>query len=69
MLKSHVQYMGLVEKKEEILPLLIGEDSDSGDNIGPQKFDLKPLPMELKYAYLLEDNQFLVVISSLLDAL
>ena len=28
MLQSHVQYMGLAEKKEEILPLLIGEDND-----------------------------------------
>ena len=61
--------MGLGEKKEEILLLLTGEDSDSGDNIGPQKFDLKPLPTELKYAYLEEDNKFPMVISSLLDAL
>ena len=34
----------------------------------PQKFDLKPLPMELKYAYLEENDQCLVVISSLLNA-
>ena len=31
-------------------------------------FDLKPLPVELKYAYLEENNQCPVVISSLLNA-
>ena len=38
-------------KKEEILPLLTEET-----NIEPQKLDLKPLPMELKYAYLEEED-------------
>ena len=33
----------------------------------PQKLDLKPLPGELKYAYLEEHEQCLVVISSLLS--
>ena len=33
MLQSHVQYIGFGEKKEEILPLLTGDDNDSGDNI------------------------------------
>ena len=36
-------------KKEEILPLLTG-----GETNDPQKLDLKPLPLELKYAYLEE---------------
>ena len=50
-------------KKEEILPLLIEEGTNE-----PQKLDLKPLPVELKYAYLEENEQCLVVISSLLNA-
>ena len=36
-------------KKEEILPLLTGGEANE-----PQKLDLKPLPLELKYAYLEE---------------
>ena len=49
-------------KKEEILPLLTG-----GETNEPQKLDLKPLPLELKYAYLEENEQCPVVISSLLS--
>ena len=56
-------------KKEEILPLLTKEDSNSGDNIKPQQPDLKPLPIELKYAFLDEDNHCSVVISALLTTL
>ena len=33
----------------------------------PQKLELKPLPMELKYAYLEEQEQCPIVISSLLS--
>ena len=33
----------------------------------PQKIDLKPLPMELKYAYLEDHEQCPVVISALLN--
>ena len=33
----------------------------------PHKLDLKPLPVELKYAYLEEQEQCLIVISSLLS--
>ena len=33
----------------------------------PHKLELKPLPMELKYAYLEEQEQCSVVISSLLS--
>ena len=51
-------------KKEEILPLLMEEGINE-----PQKPDLKPLPVELKYAYLKEHGKCLVVISSLLSTL
>ena len=50
------------KKKEEILPLLTGEEAKE-----PQKLDLKPLPSELKYAYLEEHEQCPVFISSLLS--
>ena len=50
-------------KNEEILPLLIEEGTNE-----PQKLDLKPLPVELKYAYLEENEKCPVVISSLLNA-
>ena len=38
-------------RKHEILPLVIEEEI-----IEPQKIELKPLPMELKYAYLEEQE-------------
>ena len=47
---------------EEILPLLTEGEADE-----PKKLDLKPLPLELKYAYLEEHEQCLIVISSLLS--
>ena len=50
------------KKKEEILPLLIGEEENES-----QQLDLKPLPVELKYAFLEENRQFPVIISSLLS--
>ena len=56
------------KKKEEILPLLIEEVKEKEGTNEPQDFDLKPLPVELKYAYLKENNQCPVVISSLLYA-
>ena len=46
-------------KKEEILPLLTGEEANE-----PQKLNLKPLLAKLKYAYLEEHEQCPVVISS-----
>ena len=59
------QCMSLVQgcwrKKMEILPLLTGEEEKE-----PQQLDLKPLPVELKYAFLEENKQCPVVISSLL---
>ena len=50
------------KKKEEILPLLTKEEANE-----PLKLDLKPLPAELKYAYLEDHEQYPVVISSLLS--
>ena len=49
-------------KREETIPLLTREEANE-----PQKLDLKPLPEELKYVYLEEHEQCLVVISSLLS--
>ena len=48
--------------------MLTGEDSEKEGSIKPQKLDLKPLPVELKYAYLEEGDQCPVVISSFLNA-
>ena len=56
------------KKKKEILPLLTEEVKEKEGTNEPQDFDLKPLPVELKYAYLKENNRCPVVISSLLDA-
>ena len=59
------QCMSLVQgywrRKIEILPLLTGDEPRE-----PQQLELKPLPVELKYAILEEDEQRQVVISSLL---
>ena len=38
-------------KKQEILPLMIKEGTSD-----PQKLELKPLPVQLKYAYLEEQE-------------
>ena len=53
--------MGTGEKKEEILPLLTEEEENES-----QQLDLKPLPVELKYAFLEENKHCPVIISSLL---
>ena len=59
------QCMSLVQgywrKKIKILPLLTGEEPKE-----PQQLELKPLPVELKYAFLEDNRQYQVVISSLL---
>ena len=59
------QCMSLVQgcwrKKVKILPLLTREEEKVS-----QQLDLKPLPVELKYAFLEENKQCPVVISSLL---
>ena len=53
---------GQWRRKDEILPLLIGSEEQ-----GPQQLDLKPLPSELKYAFLGGKMHCPVVISSLLS--
>ena len=64
--QQEAQDMKFVEghwrKKQEILPLMIEEGTSE-----PQKLELKPFPMELKYAYLEEQEQCPVVISYLLS--
>ena len=52
------------KKKKEILPLLTEKDKEKRE---PLKLDLKPLPTELKYAYLEKGDQCRVVISSSLN--
>ena len=53
---------GQWRKKQEILPLVIEEGTSE-----PQKLELKPLLIELKYAYLDEQEPCPIVISSLLS--
>ena len=55
-------------KKEEILPLLTEEDNGKEAKEEPQKLDLKPLPIELKYAYLEEGGECPMIIFSSLNA-
>ena len=63
--QHELQGMSLVQgywrRKIEILPLLTGDEP-----MEPQQLELKPLPAELKYAFLEENEQCPVVISSLL---
>ena len=63
--QQELQDMSLVQgywrRKIEILPLLTGDEPKE-----PQQLELKPLPVELKYAFLEENEQCSVVISSLL---
>ena len=51
-------------RKEEILPLFDKEEGQDDVTEEFPKLNLKPLPMELKYRYLEENNQCPVVISS-----
>ena len=64
--QQETQGMNVVQghwkKKEEILPLLTGKEANE-----PQKLNLKPLAVELKYAYLEDHEQCPIVISSLLS--
>ena len=53
---------GYWRRINEIFPLVTGEEISE-----PQKIDLKPLPMELKYSYLEDHEQCPVVISALLS--
>ena len=52
---------GYWRRKIELLPLLTGDEPRE-----PQQLELKPLPVELKYAFLEENGQCPIVISSLL---
>ena len=51
-------------RKEEILPSFNKEGGQDDVTEEFPKLNLKPLPIELKYTYLEENNQCLVVISS-----
>ena len=53
-------------RRKEILPLFNEEETQRATKEEPLKLILKPLPTELKYAYLEEDKQCPVVISSAL---
>ena len=53
------------EKEGRNPPLLTERDKEKEE---PLNLDLKPLPTELKYAYLEEGDQYSVVISSSLNA-
>ena len=53
---------GQWRRKVEVLSLLTGSEEQ-----GPQQLDLKPLPIELKYAFLVGKMHCPVVISSLLS--
>ncbi|RVW82161.1 Retrovirus-related Pol polyprotein from transposon 17.6 [Vitis vinifera] len=53
-------------RREEILPLFNEEETQRAAKEEPLKLILKPLPTELKYAYLEEDKKCHVVISSAL---
>ena len=55
-------------RKEEVLPLLTEKDKKQEDISDSHMPEFKPLHVELKYAYLEENDQCSVVISSLLNA-
>ncbi|RVW70640.1 Retrovirus-related Pol polyprotein from transposon 17.6 [Vitis vinifera] len=55
-------------RREEILPLFNKEDSQGAAREDPPKLVLKPLPVDLKYAYLEEDKKCPVVVSSTLTS-
>ncbi|RVW98358.1 Retrovirus-related Pol polyprotein from transposon 17.6 [Vitis vinifera] len=55
-------------RREEILPLFNKEDSQGAATEDPPKLVLKPLPVDLKYAYLEEDEKCPVVIYSTLTS-
>ncbi|RVW82200.1 Transposon Ty3-I Gag-Pol polyprotein [Vitis vinifera] len=55
-------------RREEILPLFNQEDSQGVPVEDPPKLILKPLPVELKYAYLEDDEKCPVVVASTLTS-
>ncbi|RVW33686.1 hypothetical protein CK203_111063 [Vitis vinifera] len=58
----HLSIMSPWRRREEILPLFNQEDSQGVVVEDPPKLILKPLPMDLKYAYLEEDEKCPVVV-------
>ncbi|RVW21420.1 Retrovirus-related Pol polyprotein from transposon 17.6 [Vitis vinifera] len=56
------------KRREEIFPLFNKEDSQGAAMEDPPKLVLKPLPIDLKYAYLEEDEKCPVVVSSTLTS-
>ncbi|RVW86146.1 Retrovirus-related Pol polyprotein from transposon 17.6 [Vitis vinifera] len=65
-LDQHLAIMSPWRRREEILPLFNKEDSQGAAVEDPPKLVLKPLPVDLKYAYLEEDEKCPVVVSSTL---
>ena len=55
-------------RREEILPLFNKEDSQGAATEDPLKLVLKSLPVDLKYAYLEEDEKCPMVVSSTLTS-
>ena len=55
-------------RQEEILPLFLKEDSQGAATEDPPKLVLKPLPVDLKYAYLEGNEKCPVVVSSTLTS-
>ncbi|RVW30036.1 Retrovirus-related Pol polyprotein from transposon 17.6 [Vitis vinifera] len=55
-------------RREDILPLFNEEDSKPVAREDPPRLVLKPLPVDLKYAYLEKDEQCPVVVSSTLTS-
>ena len=53
-----------LKMREEILPLFNGEETQEAVKEEPPKLMLNSLPTELKYAYLEENKQSPIVISS-----
>ena len=64
MLESVLAFMSPWRRWEEILPLFNKEDSQGAATEDLPKLVLKPLPVDLKYAYLEEDEKCPMVVSS-----
>ncbi|RVW88185.1 Retrovirus-related Pol polyprotein from transposon 17.6 [Vitis vinifera] len=56
-----------LERREEILPLFNKEEGEAAEEETP-KLNLKPLPVELKYTYLEENNQCSCIIYPISDS-
>ncbi|GKF00333.1 hypothetical protein Tco_0023683 [Tanacetum coccineum] len=66
--KNALADLGAIDQDEEWIEAKKGRDSDEPSSVEPPKLELKELPEHLEYAFLQEDNQLLVVISSALSA-